>query len=392
MKRISILALAVLALRATPALAQAQNAGAPGEWLSQFTSARTLGLGGAYVATADDPLGVLWNPAGLSTMNQNELRFENARLFEDTSINSFGFAVPGSRWPSLGVAIVSLGSGDFQRTNELNDALGTFHEGETAYLLTASRAFTPRLSIGLNAKLVQQTVESFSGNGFGMDLGGMFDVTPTLRVGASFMNLAGPKITLSDVAEAYPMQVRAGFAVRVLGGRCMLTGEADQMKGLGARFHGGAEYWIQSGLGLRMGWSDQGGSGGLSYRFGGFFASSSASPKIFSPTGDQAVTRISLNSRTKAEPRDWTVAILDKSDEVVRRFGGAGQPPSHLEWDGKSEAGLPLPDGVYRYNLVVKDGAGRLVSGPVHTVEISTLGPQGTIPLAPSAQNGVPKP
>ena len=97
MKRISILALAVLALRATPALAQAQNAGAPGEWLSQFTSARTLGLGGAYVATADDPLGVLWNPAGLSTMNQNELRFENARLFEDTSINSFGFAVPGSR-------------------------------------------------------------------------------------------------------------------------------------------------------------------------------------------------------------------------------------------------------------------------------------------------------
>ena len=419
MKRISILALAVLALRATPALAQAQNAGAPGEWLSQFTSARTLGLGGAYVATADDPLGVLWNPAGLSTMNQNELRFENARLFEDTSINSFGFAVPGSRWPSLGVAIVSLGSGDFQRTNELNDALGTFHEGETAYLLTASRAFTPRLSIGLNAKLVQQTVESFSGNGFGMDLGGMFDVTPTLRVGASFMNLAGPKITLSDVAEAYPMQVRAGFAVRVLGGRCMLTGEADQMKGLGARFHGGAEYWIQSGLGLRMGWSDQGGSGGLSYRFtpqyeveyaaanhplgitqrvglsyrfGGFFASSSASPKIFSPTGDQAVTRISLNSRTKAEPRDWPVAILDKSDEVVRRFGGAGQPPSHLEWDGKSEAGLPLPDGVYRYNLVVKDGAGRLVSGPVHTVEISTLGPQGTIPLAPSAQNGVPKP
>src|SRR5215831_16058390 len=108
MKRILILALAALALRATPALAQQQNAGAPGEWLSQFSSARTLGLGGAYVATADDPLGVLWNPAGLSLMNQNELRFENARLFEDTSINSMGFAVPGSRWPSLGVAIVSL--------------------------------------------------------------------------------------------------------------------------------------------------------------------------------------------------------------------------------------------------------------------------------------------
>src|SRR5512138_3156463 len=119
---------------APPVAAQSQDAGQPGEWLARYTSARTLGLGGAYVATADDPLGVLWNPAGLSFMNQNELRFENARLFEETSVNAIGFAVPGSRWPSLGVTIVALGSGEFQRTNDMNDALGTFREGEVAYM------------------------------------------------------------------------------------------------------------------------------------------------------------------------------------------------------------------------------------------------------------------
>src|SRR5436190_23766946 len=111
------------ALIALPALAQDQNAGSPGEWLSGYTSARTLGLGGAFVATANDPFGVLWNPAGLSIMNQNELRFENAMLFEDTQINGAGISVPGSRLPSFGLTMLSLHSGGFERTNELNDAL-----------------------------------------------------------------------------------------------------------------------------------------------------------------------------------------------------------------------------------------------------------------------------
>ena len=114
---------------AVPALAQEQIAGNPGEWLARYTSARTLGLGGAYVATADDPLGVLWNPAGLSSMDQNEVRFENAQLFEQTSINAFGFAVPGNWLPSFGITMVSLGSGEFQRTNDMNDDLGNFKNG-----------------------------------------------------------------------------------------------------------------------------------------------------------------------------------------------------------------------------------------------------------------------
>ena len=83
----------------------------------------------------------------------------------------------------------------------------------------------------------------------------------------------------------------------------------------------------------------------------------------------------------------WALDVLNKADEVVRRFGGAGQPPSHLEWDGKDENGLPLPDGVYRYSLVVKDAVGRTVAGPVRTIAISTGGPQGTVPLVPAAEN-----
>jgi hypothetical protein len=403
----------------SPSAAQQAAAGGPGEWLDRYAGARTLGLGSAFVANADDPLGVLWNPAGLSSMNQNELRFENSRLYEGTSINAIGFAVPGSWLPSLGVSVFSLGSGDFQRTNELNDPLGTFHEGETAYLLTASKSISPKLSVGANFKLVQQTIEDFSGGGYGLDLGGNLALTPSLKVGASVMNLGGPSIKLRDTSEPWPTVIRGGASLGLFDGRGMVAAELDQSQGMGTRFHGGAEYWIQRQFALRMGYDDSYATGGFSYRFapqyqvdygvadnplglthrvgiayrfGGFFASSSAEPSVFSPTGEHAVTKISLNARTKAEPQTWSLDILNKSDEVVRRFGGQGQPPSHLQWDGKDENGMPLADGNYRYSLVVHDAAGRVVTGPTHVLEISTGGPQGTVPLVQSQpDNGSPR-
>jgi len=390
--------------------AQTEDGGMPGEWLSRYTSARTLGLGGSFVATADDALGALWNPAGLSVMNQNQLSFENARLFEDASVNAFGIAVPGSWLPSIGLSAFALGSGEFERTNELNDPLGTFRDTETAYLVTLAKAVNPRLSIGTNVKIVQQSVEAFSSGGVGFDAGAMFDVTPGLRVGASLLNLGGPTLRLRAVDESYPTEWRGGFALSVFDGRGLLTGQLDHVDGPGMRFHGGAEYWIQPTIAFRFGFDDELGTGGfsyrftpryqldyavadhplglthrvgLSYRFGGFFASSSADPMVFSPTGERAVTKIALNAHTKSDPRDWALTILDKGDAVVRRFGGPGQPPPHLLWDGKDETGLPLADGIYRYALVVRDGEGRVLTSPTREVEISTEGPQGRVPVIP---------
>ena len=410
-------ALALLLL-ATTARAQSQNAGLPGEWFNSYTTARTLGMGGAFVAVADDPLGVVWNPAGLSAMDQNELRFENARLFEDTSINGVGLAVPGSRFPSFGVTMMSLGSGDFQRTNEMNDALGTFKTGETAYLLTGSKAFSPRFALGATMKMVQQRVEDSNGNGFGMDLGGWYNVKPGIRVGASVANLGGPGISLRDTKETWPTLIRGGFAAQVLHGKGLVVAQVDQSQGLGTTFHAGGEYWIQPGIGLRIGVDDAAGTGGfsvrlapkyqidyavadhplgmthrvgLSYRFGGFFASSKAEPAVFSPTGEHAVTQIQLNSHTKAEPQSWTLEIVNKSQEVVRRFGGSGQTPAHIQWDGKDETGLPLPDGSYKYRLTVNDREGRTILGAVRAIEISTAGPQGQVPVVQTQEPEPPK-
>jgi len=408
--RTGIAALAVLMLSAGPAFAATEDGGAPGSWLSQYVTARTIGLGGAFVGVADEATAVVWNPAGLAQLVPNELRFETARLFEDTNINAVNFAVPGNKLPSFGLSVISLSSGNFSRTDELNSDLGTFSEGETAYLFSMAKGFSPRLAVGTNVKLIHQSVESSSGNGLGFDLGAIYEVRPGIKVGASVLNLGGPNLTLRDTKETYPVEFRGGFSAVVLGGRGLLTAEMDQASGPGTRFRAGSEYWVQPSIGLRVGYDDQDPAGGLSYRFGGkyqfdygvldhplglmhrlgltyrfggFFASAKADPTIFSPTGEKATTKIDLNARTKAEPESWSLTIVNKSDETVRTFGGKGGPPSHLEWDGKDETGLPLPDGDYRYTLTVHDAQGRVIESHTQIVQISTSGPQGTVPVIP---------
>ena len=65
----------------------------------------------------------------------------------------------------------------------------------------------------------------------------------------------------------------------------------------------------------------------------------------------------------------------------MRRFGGKGNPPAHVLWDGTDESGMPLPDGGYRYRLLVRDDDGIEIDAKEREVVISTTGPQGTIPV-----------
>jgi hypothetical protein len=163
-RRVTVSSLVAWLALGTVAQAQEQRHGAPGDWLSRYAGARSVGFGGALVAAMNEPMGVLWNPAGLAMLDQNELHLEMARLFEDTSVNGFSFAAPARRIPSFGITLVSLSSGEFERTSELNESLGSFEEGEMAVLLTASKALSPRLSLGANFKVVRQTLEEFDAN------------------------------------------------------------------------------------------------------------------------------------------------------------------------------------------------------------------------------------
>jgi hypothetical protein len=407
-KRLALVTLLVTGLVAATspgAKAQTANNGVPGDWLSRYSSARGVGMGGAMSAIADEPSAALWNPAGISWLSQNSVQVGSVQLFEETSINGLSFARPSSSMPSFGLNLLYLKSGEFERTNELNESLGTFNEGDLVMALTVAQALSPRWSVGANIKLARQSVEDFSGSGMGFDLGVMGEIVPGLRIAASALNLGGPNITLREEEETYTSELRGGLALSLLEGRSVTSTEIVHRDGPGTQARVGTEFWVQS-LALRVGYYidniaaglsyrfnnglqfDYGMSDhelglthrfGLTYRFGGYFADSRANPEIFSPTGTNPVTKFLLASQTKAEAKDWQLVIRDKSGEVVRKYAGQGNAPAHVIWDGKGETGMPLPDGKYRYRLHVTDLEGRSMEGVERTVEISTGGPQGSI-------------
>ena len=62
----AILLLLLSLLTATAVQAEKQNGGWAGDWLTNYKSARAMGLGGSFVGLADEPLGMMWNPAGMT--------------------------------------------------------------------------------------------------------------------------------------------------------------------------------------------------------------------------------------------------------------------------------------------------------------------------------------
>jgi len=403
------LGLCITAAAGPGAIAQEENGGAPGDWLSSYATARTIGLGGAFVSAADEPVGTVWNPAALTQVFQNVIFVETARLFEETTLNSLSFGTPERRvLPGFGLTVLSLSSGAFEKTNELNDIVGEFEEGETAFLLSASKSLSRSFALGANIKLIRQSMDEFSASGAGVDIGMLFHVLPSVTIGASMLNIGGPGLTLRETEETYPADYRGGITFRFLSGRAMLTTELSSRQDYGTKLHAGTEFWAHPMLALRAGYNDRYFSAGasfafpngiridygmtdhllgtahrigLSFGFGGFYARSEAEPPVFSPIGAQSVTRFDLEARTKADAVNWSLEIVDKSDQVVRRFSGAGLPPAHVMWDGKNETGMPLADGVYTYQLVVTDSEGRTTAGRKRSVEILTSGPQGEVPI-----------
>jgi hypothetical protein len=226
-------------------------------------------------------------------------------MFEGTSVNGAGLRRAGQLVPEPrrqhGVAALRR-----LRAHERHQRQSRLvPRGETAYLFTVARAVSTRAALGANLKVVQQTIESFSAGGFGADAGALLQLTRDLRLGVSVLNLGGPSVTLRDSPEKFPMQVRAGVSLGVLGGRGQVAAELDRTDGAALRLHGGTEYWIQPTFALRVGYDDERRQADCRISSGRGCASITASPTIRSDSstasgsacGSAASSRVARRSR-----------------------------------------------------------------------------------------------
>lgn len=68
-----------------------------------------------------------------------------------------------------------------------------------------------------------------------------------------------------------------------------------------------------------------------------------------------------------------TATITDEGGKAVRSLTGlptAGSTPESLSWDGRNDAGVVLPDGIYHVKINALDAAGKPISYDTHPTTV----------------------
>ncbi len=167
--RHTLAGLAILAvlLAADPAHAQGslggQRAGtSSATFLRIGVGARAVGMGETFVAVANDPSAIYWNPAGLASLQRRELAISHVQWPADVHYEHLTMIVPSRRFGgSIAFQFGVLGT-DIDETTELQPfGTGrTFSYSDLVAGVAFSRRWTDKLLVGTGIKYVREDLGS----------------------------------------------------------------------------------------------------------------------------------------------------------------------------------------------------------------------------------------
>lgn len=150
---------------------------------------RALGLGGAFISNAEGSIGALWNPAGLASLQHGSLVY-------DLSQGALSFALPLSRYGTLGLSLVDLNGADRFFIDKRNNPIGTFEFGNNQAVLSYAaniRQWQIGGNVGYNRAPYHGSLWIPS-----YDLGIVGRLSPHWIVGGSIRDISGIVITDGD--------------------------------------------------------------------------------------------------------------------------------------------------------------------------------------------------
>ena len=201
----------------TSVYAETSDAGVPGSFLNFGTGARSLAMGGAFVARADDVSAVYWNPAGLSLLPRKEATFFFANLWEDTRYVFLAYGHPTERLGTFGIGIIGLNSEGFERRDTVYDEPSEFSVDQNAFFLSYGRRLLSSLSTGVNFKFCSKNIMGYKDSAPGADLGILYQIPfiENLNAGINIQNIFPPRLKVKTTEEEFAMNLKAGLGYRL---------------------------------------------------------------------------------------------------------------------------------------------------------------------------------
>jgi len=159
---------------------------------------RSTGMGGAFVAIADDASAAYWNPAGLALLNNRSVIVNHIDWISDIN-HEFLCGVVPTKAGNIGVAVTALSLGKFEETtiDQYQGTGSTFTGTDLAFGVSYARMFTDKLAFGLTAKALSEKIWNVVTTGIAFDFGVHYNTGwRNLRLGMAIANF-GPDLHYS---------------------------------------------------------------------------------------------------------------------------------------------------------------------------------------------------
>ena len=215
------LGLAGLLLSAGVANAQfelgSQRAGtSSGSFLKIGVGARAVGMGEAFVAVANDPSAITWNPAGLASILRKEVQFSHVQWPADINYDLLVCVLPSRRLGgSLAFQVGMLGT-QMDQTDEYHPfGTGTtFSYSDFVVGAAYGRRWTDKLLIGAGLKYVREDLGSQVGGPVTsatlVDLGSIYYLGyGSVRIATSLSNFGPEMIPGGSYSSPYTSETRS---------------------------------------------------------------------------------------------------------------------------------------------------------------------------------------
>lgn len=168
---------------------------------------RALGMGGAFVAVANDATAIYWNPAGIARLSKSEATLIHTNWLVGTNFDFAGIVLPMGRMGSIAVSITSLSTDEMEvRTVRNPEGTGEkFSYGDLSAGLSYAKNLTNKFSIGVNVKYISQRIWHMNAKGYALDIGTLFRTEFNgMMIGMSISNFGGSmKLEGKDVFVNY---------------------------------------------------------------------------------------------------------------------------------------------------------------------------------------------
>ena len=103
-------------------------------------------MGGGFTSLAMDASSIYYNPAGLPSLNYQQVSLMHIDLFEGITYNYAGWAYPDTKLGGFGIGYFRIGTDDIVRSSNFAES-GTFDYSNSQFVLilwtqTKRRVFT----------------------------------------------------------------------------------------------------------------------------------------------------------------------------------------------------------------------------------------------------------